>query len=68
MWAIYDLQRRGVRHRSLVGNEGEWTKFLGADPDSLEAFMDSILATLAACVASQERQNISRRTKRVRRR
>ena len=59
MWAIYDLQRRGVRLRPLAGNEGEWTKFLDADPDSPEAFM----ANMAAYVASQERQNISRRTR-----
>ena len=59
MWAIYDLQRRGVRLRPLAGNEGEWTKFLDADPDSPEAFM----ANMAAYVASQERKNISRRTK-----
>ena len=52
MWAIYDLQRRGVRLRSLAGNEGEWTKFLDADPDSPEAFMGNILASMAAYVAS----------------
>ena len=63
MWAIYDLQRRGVRLRSLAGNEGEWTRFLDADPDSPEAFMGNILASMAAYVASQERQNISRRTR-----
>ena len=63
MWAIYDLQRRGVRLRSLAVNEGEWTKFLDADPDSPEAFMGNILASMAAYVASQERQSISRRTR-----
>ena len=63
MWAIYDLQRRGVRLRSLACNEGEWTKFLDADPDSPEAFMGNILASMAAYVASQERQSISRRTR-----
>ena len=63
MWAIYDLQRRGVRLRSLASNEGEWTKFLDADPDSPEAFMGNILASMAAYVASQERQSISRRTR-----
>ena len=52
MWAIYDLQRRGVRLRSLAGNGGEWTKFLDADPDSPEAFMGNILASMAAYVAS----------------
>ena len=63
MWAIYDLQRRGVRLRYLVGNEVEWTKYLDADPDSPEAFMGNVLASMAAYVASQERQNISRRTR-----
>ena len=33
MWAIYDLQRRGVRLRSLADNEVQWTKYLDADPD-----------------------------------
>ena len=52
MWAIYDLQRRGIRVRSLASNGGEWTKFLDADPDSPEAFMGNILASMAAYVAS----------------
>ena len=63
MWAIYDLQHRGVRLRSLAGNEGEWTRFLDADPDSPEAFVGNILASMATYVASQERQSISRRTR-----
>ena len=63
MWAIYDLQRRGVRIRSLAGNEGQWTAYLDADPESPEAFLGNILASLCAYVASQERQSISRRTK-----
>ena len=70
MWAIYDLQRRGVRLRSLSDSEVQWTKYLDADPDSPEAFMGNVLASMAAYVASmaayvasQERQNISRRTR-----
>ena len=63
MWAIYDLQRRGIRLRSLADNEVEWTKYLDADPDSSEAFMGNVLASMAAYAASQERQNISRRTR-----
>ena len=63
MWAIYDLRRRGVRLRSLASNEGEWTRFLDAGPDLPEAFMGNILASMAAYVASQERQSISRRTR-----
>lgn len=58
MWAIYDLQRRGVRLRSLAGNEVQWTKYLDAHPDSPEAFKGNVLASMAAYVASQERQNI----------
>ena len=30
MWAIYDLQRRGIRLRSLADNEVQWTKYLDA--------------------------------------
>ena len=63
MWAIYDLHRRGVRIRSLADNEGQWTAYLDADPDSPEAFLGKILASLCAYVASQERQSISRRIK-----
>ena len=63
MWAIYDLQRRGVRLRSLASNEGEWTRFLDADPDSPEAFMGNIMASMVAYVASQKRQSISRRSR-----
>ena len=62
MWAISDLQCRGIRLRSLADNEIQWTKYLDADPDSPEAFMGNVLASMAAYVASQERQNISRRT------
>ena len=63
MWAIYDLQRRGIRLRSLADSEVQWTKYLDADPDSPEAFMGNVLTSMAAYVASQERQNISRRTR-----
>ena len=63
MWAIYDLQRRGFRLRSLADNEGEWTEFLDADPDSLETFMGNILGSIAAYVVSKECQSISRRTR-----
>ena len=55
---------RGVRLRSLADNEVQWTKYLDADPDSPEAFMGNVLASMAAYVASsQERQNISWRTR-----
>ena len=61
MWAIYDLQRRGIRLRSLADSEVQWTRYLDADPDSPEAFMGNVLASMPAYLASQERQNISRR-------
>ena len=41
----------------------EWIKYLDADPDLPEAFMGNVLTSMAAYVASQERQNISRRTR-----
>ena len=63
MWSVYDLQRRGIRIRSLAENEGQWTAYLDADPDSAEAFIGHLLASLAAYVAGQERQSISRRTR-----
>ena len=63
MGRLYDLQRRGVRIRSLADTEGQWTPYLDADPDSAEAFMGNILASMAGYVASQERQAVSRRTK-----
>ena len=36
---------------------------MDADPDSPEALIGNVLASMAVYVASQERQNISRRTK-----
>ena len=47
----------------MADNEVQWTKHLDADPDSPEAFMGNVLASMAVYVASQERQNISRRTR-----
>ena len=57
-WAIYDLQRRGVRLRSLADNEVQWTRYLDADPDLPEAFMGNVLASMAAYVVSQARKAI----------
>ena len=39
MGNIHDLQRRGVRIRSLADNEQSWAQYLGADPDSPESFL-----------------------------
>ena len=44
MRAIHDLHRRGVRLRSLATDEGEWTRFLDAVPDSPEAIVGTMLA------------------------
>ena len=68
MGNIHDLQRRGVRIRSLADNEQSWAQYLDADPDSPESFLGYTLAGLAAWVSDQELVSIRRRTKRVRRR
>ena len=54
MGNIHDLQRRGVRIRSLAGNEQSWGQYLDADPDSLESFLGYTLAGFAAWVSDQE--------------
>ena len=44
MGNIHDLQRRGVRIRSLAYNEQSWGQYLDADPDSPESFLGYTLA------------------------
>ena len=51
MWALHDSRRRGARLRCLADSEGEWTKFLNADPDSPEALGGNMLVSMAAYVA-----------------
>ena len=51
MGNIHDLQRRGVRIRSLADNEQSWAQYLDADPDSLESFLGYTLAGFAAWVS-----------------
>ena len=63
MGNIHDLQRRGVRIRSLAGNEQSWAQYLDADPDSPESFLGYTLADFAAWVSGQELVSIRRRTK-----
>ena len=63
MGNIHDLQRRGVRIRSLAGNEQSWAQYLDADPDSPESFLGYTLAGFAAWVSDQELVSIRRRTK-----
>ena len=44
MGNIHDLQRRGVRIRSLADNEQSWAQYLDADPESPESFLGYTLA------------------------
>ena len=46
MGNIHDLQRRGVRIRSLAENEQSWTQYLDAAPESPESFLGYTLAAL----------------------
>ena len=48
---IHDLQRRGVRIRSLADNEQSWAQYLDADPDSPESFLGYTLVGFAAWVS-----------------
>ena len=63
MGNIHDLQRRGMRIRSLADNEQSWAQYLDADPDSPESFLGYTLAGFAAWVSDQELVSIRRRTK-----
>ena len=63
MGNIHNLQRRGVRIRSLADNEQSWAQYLDADPDSPESFLGYTLAGFAAWVSDQELVSIRRRTK-----
>ena len=60
---VLDLQRRGIRLRSLAETEAQWARYLHAAPDSPEAFIGSILAQFAAWTAHQEVESISRRAR-----
>ena len=63
MGNIHDLQRRGMRIRSLADNEQSWAQYLDADPESPESFLGYTLAGFAAWVSDQELVSIRRRTK-----
>ena len=63
MGNIHDLQRRGVRIRSLADNEQSWAQHLEAAPDSPESFLGYTLAGFAAWVSDQELVSIRCRTK-----
>ena len=61
--SIDDLQRRGVRIRSMADNEQSWAQYLDADLDSPESFLGYTLAGFAAWVSDQELVSIRRCTK-----
>ena len=63
MGNIHNLQRRGVRIRSLADNEQSWAQYLDADPESPESFLGYTLAGFAASVSDQELVSIRRRIK-----
>ncbi len=63
MGNIHDLQRRGVRIRSLSDNEQSWAQYLDAAPDSPASFLGYTLADFAAWVSGLELVSIRRRTK-----
>ena len=63
MGNIHDLQRRGVRIRSLADSERSWAQYLDADSGSPESFLGYTLAGFAAWVSDQELVSIRRRTK-----
>ena len=63
MGNIHNLQRRGVRIRSLADNEQFCAQYLDAAPDSPESFLGYTLAGFAAWVSDQELVSIRRRTK-----
>ena len=63
MGNIHDLQRRGVRIRSLAGNDQSRAQYLDVDPDSPESFLGYSQAAFAAWVSDQELVSIRRSTK-----
>ena len=60
---LRNLRSRGVRVRSLASEEQVWMRYFDADPDSPEALIGDVLASVFTWQAQQELQSISRRTK-----
>ena len=60
---IQDLQRRGMRIRSLADNEQSWARYLNADPESPESFLGSTLAGFVTWVSDQKLVSIRRYNK-----
>ena len=52
--AILDLNRRGVRLRTLAADQQFLTTYLDADPDSPEAAFGSVLVSLLALLAQRD--------------
>ena len=61
--ALRDLRIRKVRVRSLSPSEQEWTGYLDADPDSPQAVIGDVLASVFAWAAQQELESVRRRTR-----
>ena len=60
---IRELRERGIRIRSLASSERTWTRYLDADPNTAEAMIGDVLATVFTWAAQQELEAIRRRTK-----
>ena len=59
---IRELQGRSICIRSLAGSEQAWTRYLDADPETLEAMIEDLLATVFTWAAQQELETVRRRT------
>ena len=60
---IRDLRNRQVRLRSLAAIEESWTRYLDADPNTPEAMIGDILASVFTWASQQELDSIKRRTR-----
>ena len=63
MGVIRELRDRGIRNRSLAASDQTWTRYLDADPETPEAMIGDVLATVFTGAAQQEPEAIRRRTK-----
>ena len=46
MSVIRELRDRGIRIRSMVSSDQTWTRYLDADPETPEAMIGDVLATV----------------------
>ena len=63
MSVIRELRGRGIRIRSLASSEQTWTRYRDADPNTAEAMIGDVLATVFTWAAQQELEAIRLRTK-----